>query len=64
MKLQKYLDDNGIKKKFFAEKIGLSPSGLTQLLRGKARVTVELVNKIYEETNGQVAFEDWQEDQN
>lgn len=47
--LKKYLEDNGIKNKFIANKIGLSESMISYFLNGKKRLSsasLDLISNI------------------
>ncbi|NME94593.1 helix-turn-helix transcriptional regulator [Clostridium cochlearium] len=45
-KVLKYLEDNGIKQKFLAEKIGITPAYLCMWLRGKRDFGNKLLKQI------------------
>ena len=63
MKLKKYLDDNGIIKTKFADRIGVSRETLYELFKDWADPRVSLVVGIERETNGAVTFKDWVQDE-
>lgn len=46
VKLINYIKENGIKKQFVAEKIGIPPSKLSYFLHGKLFVTDDFAKKI------------------
>lgn len=57
MNLNTYLNDK--RKKDFAEKIGTSPSYLSQLLSGHRRPSFSLMVRIKDATNGAVCLNSW-----
>lgn len=59
MKLRDYLEKNGIKNKFFAEKVGISYQYLWRLLNEKHTPSLSLIMKIKKFTNDEVDFIDW-----
>lgn len=59
MKLREYLDENGIKVKFFAEKLGTSPTQISMWLRGARNPNRESMIKIEKATKGKVKPRDW-----
>lgn len=59
MKLETYLEKNGIQKSAFAESIGETSVRLSKILHGRIRIDLETANAIHEETKGKVTFKDW-----
>jgi transcriptional regulator with XRE-family HTH domain len=59
MKLKDYLDEKGIKYKFFAQKLGVSYQHFWRLVQGKSLPSLTLVSKIKKATDNQVTFDDW-----
>lgn len=57
MDLRKYLDANGIKYAFFAERIGISYVSLSKIFNG-AEPRLSLAIKIEDETSGKVKVRD------
>lgn len=45
-RLEKHIKENGLKKQFVAEKIGIPPSKLSYYLHGKLFVTDDFADKI------------------
>lgn len=58
MDLKKYLDEHGLKHKHFAEKVGISPQSLSELVNKKKAPRQKTAQKIVKLTNGEVTFED------
>jgi len=58
MELKEYLESNGIKQKYFAEKVGISPQSLSDLVNKKTAPRQKTAQKIVKLTNGEVTFED------
>lgn len=44
--LKKEIDDRGIKNKFIANKIGVSPSYLSQVLNGSKKLSTDVAIKV------------------
>jgi ribosome-binding protein aMBF1 (putative translation factor) len=44
--IDRHMEEKGITKKALAEKIGASPSYITQLFRGQVRVNLEFISKV------------------
>jgi len=59
MKLKKYLEENGIKKSFFAKKIGVDPTHFSRWLNGSTIPRLDYILKIEEATDGLVTSKDW-----
>ena len=57
MDLRVYLKEKGIKKGFFAEKVGISAVTLTSIINGKA-FTIATAMAIEKYTNGEVTVMD------
>lgn len=59
MDLQGYLDSQGIKHRFFAEKVGISTSTLHGIIKRKNLPSLKLAYEIEKETHGLVTLYDW-----
>lgn len=59
MKLEKYLEDNGIQKSVFAESIGETSVRLSKILHGRIKIDLETAHEIHKKTEGKVTFTDW-----
>ncbi len=59
MKLKEYLEKNGIKNSFFANKIGITHQLLLRYLNNFNRPSLETMFKIEEETGGKVPVRSW-----
>lgn len=58
--LGQYLSDNNLTQTEFAQRIGVTPGRVHQLLNGKdGKPSLELAAKIEDETKGAVTFKDW-----
>lgn len=57
MDLALYLKEKGIKKGFFAEKVGIDPVTLTNILKGKS-FTISTAMAIEDYTKGEVTVKD------
>lgn len=58
--LGQYLSDNKLTQTEFAQRIGVTPGRVHQLLNGKdGKPSLELAAKIESVTNGAVSFQDW-----
>lgn len=62
MKLETYLSEIDLKATAFAEKIGVSPSTITRILRGERSPGFDLVMRIQAATKGKVSAKDWYAD--
>lgn len=58
MLLKDYLQEYGVKTKWFAEKLGISHPYLRQLLSGRQKIPARLWAPIIEHTGGKVTEED------
>ena len=58
MDLKEYLDSNGMKHKFFAEKLEISPQALSDIVTKKRAPRQKTAQKIVKLTKGKVTFED------
>lgn len=58
MKLKEYLDMNGIKYSFFAEKLKITRQAFHKILHGQMKVSLIMAKKIVEQTSGKVTYED------
>ena len=61
-KLKKYIDDNGIQKKWFAEKIGVKPQYLYLILEGQRPIPKKCWLKIIELTHKNFKLEEFLQD--
>lgn len=59
MTLTEYFELTGLKKSFFAEKIGVSKQALSCWISGKKTPRIETILKIEKETGGKVKGKDW-----
>lgn len=59
MTLKEYFALTGIKKSFFAEKIGATPQQMSHWENGNYRPSLEYVYAIEIETQGLVMLSDW-----
>ncbi|UWQ30225.1 helix-turn-helix transcriptional regulator [Leisingera sp. M523] len=57
--LSKYLKRKKIRQKAFAEKVGISAPYLNQILAGKRRPGIDLMEKIQNATGGEVPVSEW-----
>jgi transcriptional regulator with XRE-family HTH domain len=53
--LKKWLDNNGISQKEFADMIGVAPSTVYRVITGKTRPKLDIAKKIETLTNGEVS---------
>lgn len=58
-KLEKYLKSRGISQRFFAKKIGTTPTNLSSLINGKSTPSLGLAYEIEKHTDGHVTVYDW-----
>lgn len=58
MKLNEYFENTGIKKKWFADQIGMNPNYLYQVCSGNASISKKHFKKIVEMTGGKVTLEE------
>ena len=58
MKLKKYLKENGLSEKDFAEILGVTQAHINYLVHGKKNPSAPLTKRIEEVTNGEVTFND------
>lgn len=58
MDLEDYIDLKGVKKKYFAKQLGITPQALSKIVSGKGAPRKKTAQKIVELTNGEVTFED------
>ncbi len=59
MKLEKYLEENGIIKKWFAEKTGITANTLANILANKYLPNLKTAISIEMITDGEVSVYDW-----
>jgi transcriptional regulator with XRE-family HTH domain len=59
MTLKEYFEITGLKKTFFAEKIGVCRQLLSVWIHGKKMPRLETIMKIEEATGGKVKPKDW-----
>ena len=64
MQLKEYLEKNGIKNSFFANKLGITHQLLLRYLNNYNRPSLELMFKIEKETGGKVPIKEWLSIQN
>lgn len=57
-KLKLYLDDNGIRRKWAAEKIGISPASLSGYLLGVRPLPVKCFDRVVIFTKGKISKKD------
>lgn len=57
-KLNKYFEENGIQRKWFAKKIGISPQLFYTMLCGQQKITARLWKKLIELTGGYITLGD------
>lgn len=57
-KLKKYFTEHGIQKKWFAEKLGMSPTQLALILKGINKVPDSYWPMIVQMTNGEITIGD------
>lgn len=58
-KLEKYLKNRGISQRFFAKKIGTTPTNLSSLVNGKSTPSLRMAFEIEKHTDGEVTVYDW-----
>jgi predicted transcriptional regulator len=61
MKLREYLDDEGIRYKSFAMKMGICEPTLQKIMKPGYNPRIDIVNKIERLTHGKVKYKDWLE---
>lgn len=59
MRLSEYLDYYGIRREFFAKRIGVCRLTIDKYVRGITRPKLEIIFKIQEVTEGKVTPYDW-----
>ncbi len=59
MKLSEYIEENGLIKKFFAKKIGITEVTLRCWLSGKSLPNVKHALEIEKFTKGKIRCSDW-----
>jgi DNA-binding XRE family transcriptional regulator len=59
MKLEKYLEETGLKRKFFCEKIGITPATLCNIIAEDYPPKLEIAIAIEHFTEGKVSVYDW-----
>jgi predicted transcriptional regulator len=57
-KLKNYLDDNGIRLSWFAEKIGISVGTLSKFLKGKGKLPKKCWKKVVVVTKGKISMKE------
>lgn len=62
-KLQRYFDENGIQRKWFASKLSVTPQYFYQVINGHQKLPSSLWQKVIELTNGQITLADILEDE-
>jgi len=58
MKLQDYLDANGLNGMDFARLLKVTPQTVYRLLKKKGRPSIRLASKIYQKTGGKVTIDE------
>ena len=58
MKLAEYIEQNGLKKNWFAGRIGVAPSHLSRILSGEREPTAGQAQAIIKMTRGWVTLDD------
>ena len=59
MTLKTYLADTGTSQRAFAEKVGLSPSFVNEMLQGTKEPGLDTAQRIAAATDGAVALSSW-----
>ncbi len=62
-KLREYIEKNGLRKDFFAKKIGTTGTTLSSWLHGKTQPKIRFAIKIEKATDGFVKVKDWLKDE-
>jgi transcriptional regulator with XRE-family HTH domain len=57
--LRDYLEKNGLRKDFFAKKMGITPATLSSWLYGRTAPKIRLAILVEKETKGAVKVSDW-----
>lgn len=57
-RLKQYLEENGIKKNFFAKKIGVTPHYLWRIIKGEYLPSEELAYVLESKTNGFISADE------
>jgi transcriptional regulator with XRE-family HTH domain len=55
--LRKYIKENGLNQKKFAESIGIQPQWLSNILNNITKPSIAIAEKIYEATNGDITID-------
>lgn len=58
LKLKKYLDDNGIRTAWFAEKLGINRETLRKVLDGRRNLPPKCWRKVVELTKGKITMKE------
>ena len=58
-KLTTFLKIRGIARSAFAERVNVRSSTITRLLNGKRKPSLELADRIFQQTDGDVTPTDW-----
>ncbi len=61
-KLKRYIEEKGLKKNKFAERLGMSPILLNRILKGSDPIPKKYWRKIVKETYGEITLTDILED--
>jgi predicted transcriptional regulator len=61
MDLIEYLNDQGIKKSFFAKQIGVTPSSVSAYCKKRRKPNKFIIEKIAILTKGEVTSKDWKD---
>lgn len=59
MKLEKYIEETGIKKNFLCKKIGITPATLSNILAGLYSPSLKIAVAVDKYTEGKVSVYDW-----
>ena len=64
MRLKEWLDNNNVSQGAFAETLGVKRWCISALANNRRQPSLKLAKAIYMETNGDVNFEDWLQEEN
>jgi DNA-binding transcriptional regulator YdaS (Cro superfamily) len=54
-RLNEYIDKNGLRKNFFAEKLGMTPAQLTNVLTGRSKLPKKYWKRLEQITKGEIS---------
>lgn len=60
MRLADYIEENGLRKDWFAEKIGVTASTISLWINGRRKPSYAYIYMICQKTNGLVGESDWE----